>query len=125
MGASSTLLHDLGPQGLVAGQFQLVDRLLATEEGHAAAGHDALFQRRLGGVLGVFHQGLPLLHFGFGRRADVDLGDAAGQLRQPLFQLLAVVIAGGGFDLLADLVGPALDGRLRAGAADDRRIVAT
>ena len=77
----------------------------------------------LRGVLGVFHQGLPLLHFGLGGGADVDLGHAAGQLGQPLLQLLAVVVAVGRFDLAADLLGAAVDGRLRAGAADDRRVV--
>ena len=41
------------------------------------------------------YEGLALLHLGLGRGADLDLGDAAGQLRQPLLQLLAVVLAVG------------------------------
>ena len=73
--------------------------------------------------LGVFHQRLPLLHFGLGGRADVDLGHAAGQLGQPLLQLLAIVVAGGGLDFLANLVGPAVDGVFAAAADDDRRVV--
>ena len=44
---------------------------------------------------GVFEQGLAFLHFGFGGGADVDLGHAAGQLGQPLLQLLAIVLAVG------------------------------
>jgi hypothetical protein len=33
------------------------------------------------------------LHLGLGRRADANHGDAAGELRQPLLELLAVVVA--------------------------------
>ena len=53
----------------------------------------------------------------------VDLGHAAGQLGQPLLQLLAIVIAVGDFDLAANLLGAAVDGVLLAGAADDRRVL--
>jgi hypothetical protein len=73
-------------------------------------------------VLGVFEQRLALLHLGLGRGADVDLSHAAGQLRQPLLQLLAIVVAVGLLDLLADLLGPPVDLVLLAGAADDRRV---
>ena len=41
--------------------------------------------------------------------ADVDLGDAAGQLGEPLFELLVVVVARGVVDLAADRLDPALD----------------
>ena len=40
------------------------------EQGHAAAGQDAFFDRRTRGVQGVFDAGLLLLHLGFGRGAD-------------------------------------------------------
>ena len=56
--------------------------------------------------LGVFDQRLALLHFGLGRRADVDLGHAAGQLGQPLLQLLAVVVAVGRLDLACGSARP-------------------
>jgi hypothetical protein len=59
-------------------------------------------------VQGVLDAGLLLLHLALGRGADVDLGHAAGQLRQPLFELLAIVVAGGVLDLAADLVDAAL-----------------
>ena len=72
---------------------------------------------------GVFDAGLLLLHFALGRGADVDLGHAAGELGQPLFELLAVVVAGGVLDLAADLVDAALDVVALAGAFDDRRVV--
>ena len=65
------------------------------DQGGAAAGDDAFLDGGPGGVQGVFEQGLPLLHLGLGRGPDVDLGDAAGQLGQPLLELLAVVLAVG------------------------------
>jgi hypothetical protein len=52
-----------------------------------------------------------LLHLRLGGRADLDHRDAAHQLRQPLLQLLAVVVAGRLLDLLADLVDATLDVR--------------
>ncbi len=93
------------------------------QQGDAAAGEDAFFDGRTGGVQGVFDAGLLLLHLALGRGADVDLGHAAGQLGQPLFELLAVVVAGGVLDLAADLVDAALDVAALAGAFDDRRVV--
>ena len=78
---------------------------------HAAAGDDAFFDRRAGGVQRVLDAGLLLLHLGLGRRADLDDRHAAGELRQPLLQLLAVVVGGGLLDLRADLLDAALDRR--------------
>ena len=77
----------------------------------AAAGKDAFLEGRAGGVQGVLDAGLLLLHLALGRGADVDLGDAAGQLGQPFFELLAVVVALGVGDLAADRLDPALDRR--------------
>ena len=42
----------------------------------------------------VFDAVLLLLHFDFGCGSDVDLGDAAGELGEALFELLAVVVGG-------------------------------
>ena len=71
---------------------------------------------------GVFHAGLLLLHLGLGRGADIDDGDTAGELRETLLELLAIVVAGGFLDLAADLVHPALDVDLLAFAFDDRGV---
>src|SRR5688572_32728450 len=48
-----------------------------------------------------------------------DLSDAAGQLSQTLLQLLAVILAVGDADLLANLLGPAGDFFLRSGSAHE------
>ena len=90
----------------------------------ATTGEDALLDRGARRVQGVLDQRLALLHLGLGVGADPDLGDAAGQARQPLLQLLAVVVRGGGVDLAADLVAARLDLTGGALALDDRRVVA-
>ena len=71
----------------------------------------------------ILDAGLLFLHLGLGRRSYGDHRDAAGELRQPLLQLLPVVIGGRRFDLLADLVDATLDVFDRACALDDRRDV--
>ena len=58
---------------------------------------------------GVFDAGLLLFHFGFGRGADIDDGHTASELGEALLELLAIVVAGGFLDLLADLVDAAGD----------------
>ena len=72
---------------------------------------------------GVFHTGFLFLHFGFGGGADFDYGHSADKLRQPLLQLLAVVVAGGLLDLAANLLDPAFDVAVRAFAFDDGGVV--
>ena len=71
---------------------------------------------------GVFDTGLLLFHLDLGAGADLDHGDAAGELGYPLLQLFAVIVGGGFLDLLADLGDPALDVLRFAGAVDDRGV---
>src|SRR5579883_2089093 len=54
---------------------------------------------------------------------DADHRDAARELRQPLLQLLAVIVRGGLHDLRADLVAAALDVLGRARTLDDRGVL--
>jgi hypothetical protein len=49
--------------------------------------------------------------------------DAAGQICEPLLQLLAVVVGGGLLDLRSDLVAGGLDVLGLAGALDDPRVL--
>ena len=101
---------DIDADSLVAlgGGAGLFDGFLAADEGDAAARQNAFFDGRTRGVQRVFNAGLLLLHVGFARSADRDDGHAAGQLGEPLLQLLAIVIAGGAFDGFANLVDPLL-----------------
>src|SRR5206468_2975601 len=108
---------------LVALELQLIDGLRRTEQGHAAARHDAFFDRGAGRVERVLHAGLLLLHRGLGRGADLDHRHAAGQLGQPLLQLLAVVVARRLLDLDANLLDAPLDRAGLARALDDRGVV--
>ena len=99
---------------------QLADRLLGAQERDAAARHDAFLDRGAGGVERVLDAILLLLDLDFGRAADADHRDAAGELGEPLLQLLAVVVGGGLLDLRLDLIDAGLDVLLLAGAVDDR-----
>ena len=74
-----------------ASAFSL-DRVGGVQQRDAAAGDDALLERRAGGLQRVLDAVLLLLHLRLGRRADLDHRDAAGELRQPLLQLLAVEV---------------------------------
>src|SRR5690606_27743084 len=76
-----------------------------------------------GGVQRVFDAGLLLLHLGFAVGADGDDGHAASELGEPLLQLLAVVVAGGGLNALAKLLDPLLNIGVAAAALDDGGVV--
>src|SRR3989454_10591629 len=117
-------LDNHGAHLLVALELlEIVDGLRAAQQGHAAARNDAFLHRGAGRVERVLDAGLLLLHRGLGRGADLDDGHAAGQLGQPLLQLLAVVVARRLLDLGADLLDAALDRGRLAGALDDRGVV--
>ena len=123
-GHADGLADDLDARGLVAcGHLDLVQRRQAPEERHAAARDDTFLDGGPCGVEGILDEGLPLFHFDLGGGPDTDLGDAARQLRQPLLQLLAVVVAGGRLDFAANHVDAALDGGGVAGAFHDRRVI--
>jgi len=95
-GVRQSSLDNINTDALVACGFlaELLEGLLSAKDGDTAPGENSLFDGRAAGVERVFDAGLLLFHFGFGRRADVDLSDAPGELSEPLFELLAVVIAG-------------------------------
>ncbi len=114
---------DIDAELFVAFQLEAVECFFGADQRDAAAGHDTFLQGRPGGGLGIFQQGLPLLHLGLGGRTAIDLSDAPGQFGEAFFELLPIVIAVGGFDFVADLVGPAADGIFLAAAAHDRRVV--
>src|SRR5439155_7585049 len=100
-----------------------LDRWGRVQERDAAARHDALLEGRAGGLQRVLDAVLLLLHLRLGGSADLDHRDAAGELRQPLLQLLAVEVGVRVLDLRLELLDPALDRVRVAGAVDDRRRV--
>ena len=85
----------------------------------ATAGDDALGDRCLGGGDGVLDAVLAFLGLGLGGGTDLDDGDAAGQLGQPLLQLLAIPVRVGLVDLGLDLCDAVCDGRLGPATVDD------
>src|SRR5262249_40430840 len=104
-------------------ELEGLERALRANERHAAARDDAFLGRGAGRVKRVLDTGLLLLHLGFGRRADVDHRDTAGELRQTLLELFLVVVARAGVDRDTDLLDATLDLVVRPGAVDDRRVV--
>src|SRR5207245_1985939 len=116
-------LDDQAADLVVPLQLEAVDRPGRPKQRHAAARHDAFLDGRAGRVQRVLDAGLLLLHRGLGGRADLDHRHAAGQLRQPLLQLLAVVVRGRLLDLGPDLLDPPLDRSALARALDEGRVV--
>ncbi len=90
-------------------RFDLVERGQGVDERDAAAGDDALFDGRARGAEGVLDAVLLLLELDFGGGADLDDGDAAGELAEALLQLLAVPVGGRGLESGLDLADAALD----------------
>src|SRR6185312_3859739 len=115
---------DVGAGGLVTGQLQLLERQRTSlDQRHATAGDDALFHSGLGVAHRVLDAVLALLELNLGGRPGLDHCNAAGQLGQPLLQLLAVVVGVRVLDLGTDLVDPTLDLLRVAGALDDGGLV--
>ena len=108
-GSSSALRMMSMPTFSSSPRAQVVERRRGPDQRHAAARHDAFFDRRAGRVQRILDARLLLLHLDLGRGADANHRDAADQLGQPLLQLLAVVVRGGLLDLRADLLDTALD----------------
>ena len=115
--------HNVEPNRFVVGQTLGLDLRSRTQQSHTTTRQDALFDSRTRGVQGVFNASLLLLHLAFGGGTDVDLCHAAGELCQPLFELLTVVVAGDIFDLATNLLDATLDLRILAGSLDDRGVV--
>ena len=80
--------------------LQLADRLLGAQKCDTAAGHNAFLDCGACGVQRVFDAILLLLDLDFGRAADADHRNAAGELGKPLLQLFFIVVGGGFLDLL-------------------------
>ena len=102
------------PDLLIAGQRQRLEDAGRPQQRDTATRHDALFDRRLGGVHRVFDASLLFLHLGLGRRAHLDHGHAADQFRQPFLQFFAIVVRAGVIDLRPQLLDAAFDGLPRA-----------
>src|SRR5690606_33359204 len=73
--------EDLDADELLARDIETFEGALAADESHAAAGDDAFGNRGAGRVERVLDEVLLLLHLDLAVRADLDDGDAAGELR--------------------------------------------
>ena len=103
------LAHDVDADLGVALELELVERRDGLQERRAAAGDEALLDGRAGRRERILDAVLLLLELDLGGRADLDDGDAAGQLGETLLELLLVVVGGRVLDLGLDLAHPGLD----------------
>src|SRR4051794_10895575 len=114
------LAHDPYADGLLTGEAEVVvEHRGDLRQGGAAARDGALLDRGLGRRDGVLDAVLALLHLDLGRGTGLDDGDAAGELGQPLGELLAVPVGVRRLDLLADLRDAVLNLGLLATPVDD------
>src|SRR5689334_3472179 len=102
--------------------FQLLERLERTDQGDTAARNHAFFNGGTRGVQRVFDAGLLFLHLDFGGSANLDHGDAAGELGNTLLELLLVVVRSGLDGLLTDRLDARLDVGGLARTTDDGRV---
>src|SRR5713101_9483090 len=116
-------LHNVDADLLIALDLQPVECGDAAGQGYTAARDDALFDGCTGGVHSVLDASFLLFHFGLGCGTHLDHCHATDQLRQPLLQLLAVVVAGGLVDLAANFFYAAFDLGVLALAFDHRGVV--
>src|SRR5262249_35020768 len=101
---------DIDAAGLVVVlALEAVERLRGIEQRNAAARNDSFLDRGAGGVKRVADAILALLPLDLGGSADLDHRNAAGEFRQPLLQLLTVLVGGRGLDLRTDRSDAALD----------------
>ena len=103
--------------------LKLLDRLPGAQQRDPAARQDAFLDCGAGCMHSVVDAILALLYLGLGGAADADHRDAAGELGEPLLQLLLVVVRGGLLDLRLDLIDARLDVGLLADAVDDRGVL--
>ncbi len=100
-----------------------IEHLDRLHQGRAAAGNDALLDRRARRRDGVLDAVLLLLELDLGVTADLDDDDTAGDLRQSLLELLLVPVRVTALDLGTDLGDASLDVGRFAAAVDDRGVV--
>src|SRR6266852_7893975 len=118
------LAHDLDTGFLVVVlRAYLLQYFAGAQECDAAAWQDAFLDCGAGRVHRVVDAILALLHLHLGGPADADHCNAAGELRQPLLQLLLVVVGRGLLDLHLDLGDTRFDVGLLAGTVDDRGVL--
>ena len=67
----------------------------------------------------VFHSSFGLLHFRFGGCPDRNDGDSASDFRESFLELLTIVFAVGGFDVVANLLDSLVDFFLLTSSVDD------
>src|SRR5262249_15172120 len=107
---------------LVTFESEAVERGHCVDQGHTTTGQNAFLDGGAGGAKRVFDAVLLFLELNFRRGADLDDGDATGQLAKALLELLTVPVGRGGLESGLDLSDAGVDVALDAAAFDDRRL---
>src|SRR3974390_2556279 len=117
------LAHDVDAVLLVV-VFSLdaLKHLGRTQQSDTATRQDAFLDRGTGCMHRVIDAILALLHLDLGGTANSNYRNATSELRQPLLQLLLVVVGCRLLDLHFDLRDTRFDVDLLAGAVDDRGV---
>src|ERR1019366_2340468 len=108
---------------VLVANLDTLERLDRAEQGDATSRQDAFLDRGAGRMHRIIDAIFAFLHLDLGGTAHADHRNPAGELRQPLLQLLFVVIGRRLLDLPLDLGDASLYVGLLAGAADDRSVL--
>ena len=108
---------------ILIGRLNLFQSLGRIQQSRAAAGNDAFLDRGARSVQRVVNTVFLFLDFNFGRTADFQHGNPAGQLAQTFLQLLAVIIGSRLFDFFFNLRLACFNRRFVAGTVNNRRII--
>ncbi len=107
----------------VASRLNRVERRRGVDEGNPTTRDDAFLDGGSGRAQRVLDPVLLLLELSLGRGADLDHGNATGELRESLLELFAIKVRGGVLDLGADLRDASLDIFLGTLSVNERGVV--
>src|SRR5439155_10855862 len=107
---------------LVAIEVDVVQRGQGVNKSDATAGLNAFLDRSAGCAEGVLDAVLLLFELDLGGGADLDHGDAAGELAEALLELLPIPVGGGALEGRLYLGDAGVDVFLLALTFDDRRL---
>src|SRR5262249_48384983 len=102
---------------------QLLQRLAGAQQSDTTPGENAFLNRGPGRMHGIVNAVLAFLHLDLSGATDADHGNPARKLRQPLLQLLTIVVGGSFLDLRLDLSYTSLNIVLLAGTTHDRGVL--
>ncbi len=96
--------NDLHTKCLLGVAFEFCERNEGADVCNTTTGDDAFFNSSASCVECIFNAGFFLFHLNFSDSTDFDDSNTTDEFRETFLQLLTIVVACSGFDLLADLL---------------------